>query len=98
MWLRDLLPSYVGNARIATFSYLSDWYTYRKGVKTSIRELGEQLLKTLYEDRRRIGVSFLYFVHPACVRVYIYLNTLDFLMNMPLTKLDDSSTYYLHWT
>ena len=51
MWLRDLLPDFVPNARIATFSYLSDWYTYRKGIKTSIRELGEQLLMALHHDR-----------------------------------------------
>jgi hypothetical protein len=58
MWLRDLLPSYVARARIATFSYLSDWYTYRRGVRTSIRELGEQLLSALHQDRQRIGVRF----------------------------------------
>lgn len=56
MWLRDLLPDFVPNARIATFSYLSDWYTYKKGVKTSIRELGEQLLAALHHDRLRIKV------------------------------------------
>ena len=56
MWLRDLLPEFVPNARIATFSYLSDWYPYKKRVKTSIRELGEQLLATLHHDRLRIKV------------------------------------------
>lgn len=56
MWLRDLLPSFVPNARIATFSYLSDWYTYKKGVQTSIRELGEQLLMALHHDRQSTKV------------------------------------------
>ena len=56
MWLRDLLPDFVPNARIATFSYLSDWYTYRRGIKTSIRELGEQLLTALHHDRKRMKV------------------------------------------
>ena len=58
MWLRDLLPELVPSARIATFSYLSDWYTYKKGVKTSIRELGEQLLAALHHDRLRIKVRY----------------------------------------
>jgi len=54
MWLRDLLPSHVKNARIATFSYLSDWYTYARGVKTSLRELGEQLLNALQLRRQNV--------------------------------------------
>ena len=57
IWLKDLLPSCVSNARIATFSYPSDWFTHRKGVKTSLRELGEQLLNTLELDRQKITVS-----------------------------------------
>lgn len=56
MWLRDLLPVFVPNARIATFSYRSDWYTYKKGYKTSIRELGEQLLTALHHDRHSTEV------------------------------------------
>ena len=85
MWLRDLLPSYVRSARIATFSYLSDWYTYRRGVQTNIRELGEQLLSVLHQDRQRIGVSFATCKHAVCVR-----------WNVALTKPGDTSTYYLH--
>lgn len=62
MWLRDLLPGLVPNARIATFSYRSDWYTYQKGAKkTSIRELGEQLLTVLHLDRQRNKVRVLMF-------------------------------------
>ena len=56
MWLRDLLPQFVPRARIATFSYRSDWYTWKKGAKTSIRELGEQLLTALHGDRQSINV------------------------------------------
>ena len=87
MWLRDLLPSYLGGARIATFSYLSDWYTYGRGVKTSIRELGEQLLNALHQDRHHIGVSFASCVHAVYVRG-----------NMSLNKLGNTSTHYLHRT
>lgn len=57
-WLKDLLPSCVSNARIATFSYPSDWFTYKKGVNTSLRGLGEQLLNTLELDRQKITVQF----------------------------------------
>ncbi len=57
MWLRDLLPTYIPNARLATFSYPSDWFTYKKGVKTSLRELGEQLLNVLHIDRKKWNVS-----------------------------------------
>ncbi len=59
MWLRDLLPSFVPNARIATFSYLSDWFTYKKGVKTKLRSLGNQLLNVLERDRQKWGVCFI---------------------------------------
>lgn len=57
MWLRDLLPSCVSCARIATFSYRSDWFTYNKGVKTSLRALGEQLLNALELDRQKMTVG-----------------------------------------
>ena len=70
MWLRDLLPSYVQNARIATFSYLSSWYTYKKGVKTNLRELGVRLLNTLQLDRQKLNVSI------QC-RVGIYMDDSD---------------------
>jgi len=56
MWLKDILPSHVKNARIATFSYLSDWYTYRRGVKISLRELGEQLLNALQQSRQNVRI------------------------------------------
>jgi hypothetical protein len=82
MWLKDLLPSYLVNARIATFSYLSDWYTYRKGVQISIRELGEQLLNALHQNRLYVGVSFVSCEHA----------------NMRLTNPGDRSTHYLHRT
>ena len=87
MWLKDLLPSYVGNARIATFSYLSDWYTYRKGVQTSIRELGEQLLNALHQNRLHIRVSLASCEHAVCM-----------WWNMPLIDPGDTPTRYLHRT
>lgn len=55
MWLRDLLPTYIKNARIATFSYLS----YQKGVKTSLREIGEKLLNELQMNRLKLNVNAL---------------------------------------
>ena len=55
--MRDLLPNCVPNARIATFSYAPDWFTYKKGVKTSLRALGEQLLNTLELDRQKMTMS-----------------------------------------
>lgn len=49
MLLRDLLPSFIPHARIATYSYESDW---RKAeVKTSLRKCGEQLLNVLHQNR-----------------------------------------------
>ena len=55
MWLRDLLPSFVPHARIATYSYESDWR--RADVKTSLRKCGEQLLNVLYQNRSDEKVS-----------------------------------------
>lgn len=48
MWLRDLLPKSVCNARIASYSYESDW---RHDVKTNLRKCGEQLLNVLHQSR-----------------------------------------------
>ena len=48
MWLRDLLPRFLPNARIATYSYKSDW---RQDVKTNLRKCGEQFLNVLYQHR-----------------------------------------------
>ena len=48
MWLRDLLPRSLPNARIATYSYQSDW---RQDVKTNLRECGIQFLNVLYQHR-----------------------------------------------
>ena len=49
MWLRDLLPDLIPNARISTYSYESDWR--KADVKTSLRRCGEQLLNVLYQSR-----------------------------------------------
>ena len=59
MWLRDLLPRFLPNARIATYSYQSDW---RQDVKTNLRKCGQQLLNVLYQHRSSEKVSTLLFV------------------------------------
>ena len=48
MWLQDLLPHSVPNARIASYSYKSDW---RQDVKTNLRKCGEQFLNVLHQNR-----------------------------------------------
>ena len=55
MWLRDLLPTPIPNARIATYSYESDWR--RADVKTSLRQCGEQFLNVLHQNRSSEEVS-----------------------------------------
>ena len=54
MWLRDLLPQFLPNARIATYSYESDW---RQDVKTNLRKCGQQFLNVLYQHRSSEKVS-----------------------------------------
>ena len=49
IWLRDLLPDLIPNARISTYSYKSDWR--KADVKTNLRRCGEQLLNLLYQSR-----------------------------------------------
>ncbi|KAM0805341.1 hypothetical protein BDR22DRAFT_393554 [Usnea florida] len=49
MWLRDILPNVVLNARVATYSYDSDWRD--ADIKTSLRKCGEQLLNVLLQNR-----------------------------------------------
>ena len=58
MWLRDLLPQFLPSARIASYSYKSDW---RQDVKTNLRKCGEQLLNILYQSRSSEKVSILNF-------------------------------------
>ena len=58
MWLRDLLPQFLPSARIATYSYKSDW---RQNVKKNLRKCGEQLLNVLYQCRSSEKVSILVF-------------------------------------
>ena len=55
MWLRDFLPDFIPNARIATYSYESDWR--RTDVKTNLRICGEQLLNVLRQNRSSEKVS-----------------------------------------
>ena len=54
MWLRDLLPNLIPSARIASYSYESDW---RKDVKTNLRNCGEQFLNILHQNRVGDAVS-----------------------------------------
>lgn len=64
MWLRDLLPSCVPHARIATYSYESDWR--KADVKMSLRKCGEQLLNVLYQCRSSEKVSSVILdIHPS---------------------------------
>ena len=55
MWPRDLLPDCIPNARIATYSYESNWR--RTNVKTSLRKCAEQLLNILRQNRSSEEVS-----------------------------------------
>lgn len=57
MWPRDLLPAAFKNARIATYSYPSDWRDH--GIKTSLRQCSEQFLNVLLQNRRRAEVGSL---------------------------------------
>jgi hypothetical protein len=54
MWPRDLLAAAFTNARIATYSYGSDWRDRR--VNTSLRECGQQLLEVLLQHRQSADV------------------------------------------
>ncbi|KAL5345345.1 hypothetical protein ACLOAV_009716 [Pseudogymnoascus australis] len=50
LWLRDLLPPKFRNARIASYSYKSDWRD--RQVKTNLRECGNQFLNILHQERQ----------------------------------------------
>ena len=66
MWLHDLLPQFLPSARIATYSYESDW---RQDVKTNLRKCGQQLLNVLYQYRSSEKVSILVFAK-FCFLIY----------------------------
>lgn len=55
MWLRDLLPSKFKNARIATYSFRSDWRD--RDIKTTLRQCSEQFLNILLQSRNDDEVS-----------------------------------------
>lgn len=55
MWLRDLLVPLFPSARIATYSYKSDWRDL--DVKTSLRQCAEQFLNVLSQYRQQENVS-----------------------------------------
>ena len=71
MWLRDLLPELVPNARIATYSYTSDWR--KADVKTSLRKCGEQLLNVLFQNRstKNVGRNLLNILRSLLLRITI---------------------------
>ena len=74
MWLRDLLPSCVSHARIATYSYESDWR--KADVKTSLRKCGEQLLNVLYQCRSSEKVSSVILdIYPILLRISAGVST-----------------------
>ena len=63
MWLQDLLPDFVPNARIASYGYKSDW---RQDIKTNLRQCGEQFLNVLHQNR--IG----YVVSKVALSIFAY--------------------------
>lgn len=68
MWLRDLLPELVPNARIATYSYKSDW---KANVTTSLSECGEQLLNVIHQNRstEKVGRVVSGVLRPSLLRI-----------------------------
>lgn len=65
MWLRDLLVPAFSSARVATYSYGSDWRDRR--VNTSLRECGQQLLKVLLQHRQSPDVCFVFSLVKLCI-------------------------------
>ena len=57
MWIRDLLVPKFQDARIATYSYKSDWRD--PTVKTSLRECANLFLNDLLQHRHKENVSIL---------------------------------------
>ena len=82
MWLRDLLPDYIPEARIATYSYPSEWFRARSSVRTSLRECGEQFLNVLKVNRQAAGVRQL-------------IKTVRAMLN---AEAGNKATDPLHWT
>jgi len=55
MWIRDLLVPMFKDARIATYSYKSDWTD--RAVKTNLRQCAQQFLNILKQHRQQGDVS-----------------------------------------
>ena len=55
MWPRDVLVPFFKDARVATYSYESDWRD--PDVKTSLYQYGEQFLNVLSQHRQGTDVS-----------------------------------------
>ncbi|KAG9242023.1 hypothetical protein BJ878DRAFT_401760, partial [Calycina marina] len=56
MWIRDLLVPKFRDARMATYSYKSDWKD--RAVKTSLRQCAEQFLNILSQHRNEKFAEF----------------------------------------
>ncbi len=82
MWLRDFLPDLIPNARIATYSYESDWR--RPDVKTTLRKCGMQLLNVLHQHRSSEKVG-------SIVPGILYLSILRI-------NIGGSTTVGVYWT
>lgn len=67
MWPRDLLVPEFKNARIATYSYGSDWRN--RDINTSLRECGQQFLEILLQHRWEASVG-----HHAILNVKVFSN------------------------
>lgn len=57
MWIRDLLVPKFQNARIATYSYKSDWRD--RTVKTSLRDCANLFLTEMRQHRQEENVRIL---------------------------------------
>jgi hypothetical protein len=55
MWIRDLLMPACKTARVATYSYKSDWRD--RTIKTSLRECANLFLNELLQHRQKENVS-----------------------------------------
>ena len=82
IWLRDLLPDYIPEARIATYSYPSEWFRPRSSVRTSLRECGEQFLNVLKLNRQAADVRRL-------------IKSVNPMLN---AEVGNKATNPLHWT
>jgi len=77
MWLRDLLPLRVPNARILMFNYLSE-YLSENAPKVSLRSIATDLLIAIKENRRNKGSEVGIFLHSSGRTLHIKSLSLTF--------------------